>query len=98
MFILWGDHLYYLPWSPSSNPFSVDAGTWSGCHLYWGLVIILWVAIQYSILKEVDKELNFRISKYLYNTILLIMFDNAKLNKTDRIVIKKSKIAKLDSI
>ena len=38
-------------------------------------------------IKEVDKELKFRISKYTYNKRLKIMFDNDKFKKkTDRIV------------
>ena len=35
-------------------------------------------------IKEVDKELKFRISKNTYNKRLIIMFDNAKFHKTDR--------------
>ena len=37
-------------------------------------------------IKEVDKELKFRISKNTYNKRLIIMFDNPILNKTYRIV------------
>ena len=37
-------------------------------------------------IKEVDKELKFRISKNTYNKRLIIMFDNAKFHKKDRIV------------
>ena len=33
-----------------------------------------------------DKELKFKISKNTYNKWLIIMFDNAKFHKTDRIV------------
>ena len=37
-------------------------------------------------IKKVDKELKFRISKYIYNKRQIITFDNAKFHKKDRIV------------
>ena len=37
-------------------------------------------------IKEVDKKLKFEISKNTYNKRLIIMFDNAKFHKTDKIL------------